>query len=93
MAINLDQIKLPNGATVKIDSQFIVLSTLNQFGGNPDPGTHRVVNEIIVAEQGDTTQAGQVVISFKSSQGSFSQIRLTELAPRVENEEILIGKK
>lgn len=92
MAISLDQIELPNGATVGVGSQVIALTTLSQFGGNPDAGTQREVDEILVAEQSDTNPAGQVVIAFAGSPGSFSHIRLTELAPRVKNGDILVGE-
>lgn len=92
MAIQLDRIELPNGATVADGSQIIVLTKLTQFGGNPDAGTQREVDEILVAEQSASNPAGQVVISFSGSPGSFSQIRLAELSPRVKSGDILVGE-
>ncbi|WP_135306058.1 hypothetical protein [Haloarcula amylovorans] len=93
MTITLDQVELPNGATVRTGSTIVVLSTLTQFRGNPGLGTEREVNEILVAEGRKTDLDGEVLISFEQSQKPLPQIRLKQLAYGVENGEIVLGEK
>lgn len=92
MSINLSRIELPNGSTIGVGSQVVVLNQLNQFGGNLDAGTKREVDEIVIAEQSDTSTTGQVVISFKKSQAPLTQVTLNDLVPLVENLDVLIGE-